>query len=184
MPWMQIVNNAAVPIVFLTLVTVALAGQVLSLRVISLSLLCAIIGGAYFARAALDIFRSDTLGLALIAGFFGGTAIACLGAMLDAVFREKSKALALLASLGLLKVTQGVITLSTGGGVQAFIVRVGGTYDASFLRSPVWLPYGFCLAVGASLLHWWFLLRTPIGVAAVAVGDDPSLAALFGVPVR
>ena len=184
MSWTQIINNAAVPSVFLTLVAVALAGQVISLRVISLSLLCALVGGAYGAKAALELLHSDGLPVALLAGSIAGSVIGALGAMLDAVFRGNSRALALLGSLGLLKVTQGVITLSTGGGVQAFGARVNGALQyGALLGSPVWLPYGLFIAVSAVLIHWWFLRSTQIGAAAVAIGDDPWLAAIFGIPV-
>lgn len=185
MPWIQIVNNAAVPFVFLLLTVIALAGQVLSLRVISLSLFCALLGGAYGADEALTFCNSHSLGIALSSGLLIGALIGAIGAIVDAIFSRQSKALALLASLGLLEITQGVVTLLTGGGVEVLPVHVPRILPTgTVFSSPSWLLYGFVLGIGAAIVYGWILNSTSIGLAAIAIGDNPNLAALFAIPAR
>lgn len=181
----QLVNNGLAAYFFLIAVCVALAGQFLSLRVISLSLVAAIAGGAYGAKASMSILGTESAAVAMASGVLAGMVTGGLGAAIDACFKRKAPMLALLASLGYLKVVQSVITLCTGGAVEVLAVRMPNPLPpGTLLSTPRWLFVGLIVVVVGAALQVVLLYRTALGASAVAIGDDIELASLFGVPAR
>ena len=181
----QLINNGLAAYVFLLAVCVALTAQFFSLRVISLSLVAAIAGGAYGAKAVMSTLGTENVAVAMASGALVGVATGSLGAAIDAWFKKKTPILALLASLGYIKVVQSVITLCTGGAIEVLAVNMPNPLPTgALLSTPRWLFVGLIAVVVATLLQAFLLYRTALGASAVAIGDDIELASLFGVPTR
>ncbi len=178
----QLLINATAAFVFVGLVSIGLSGQFQSLRVISLSVVAAIPTGAYAAKAICTITGTTSMALALVAALMIGTIVALIGAVLDSLLVSDKKVLALLASLGFLKLVQGGITAVTGGAVEVIAVDVPKLFlDGTPFASPPWLPLGLLSLMVAAILQWILLFRTRLGAGAVAVGDQRDLATLFGI---
>jgi len=181
----QLINNGLAAYLFLAATCVALSGQFLSLRVVSLSLVASIAVGGYGAREVTAVLGTKNILVALLAGAFAGWIVGAIGARIDAWFKNKVPVLALLASLGFVKIVQAVITMSAGGSVEVLAVNVPTSLpDGVILATPDWLFAGFVAFVLCAAFQTWFLYGTRYGKSAVAIGDDVELAALFGVPIN
>ena len=179
----QLLNNCLAAYVLLLLVCVALSGQVLLLRVVSLTLVAAIVAGAYGAKEALISTGWYNPVLALFFGAVTGGAVAAIGTLPDMWFAAKGRVLGLLASLGFLKVMQGMITASTGGGVEVMPVAFSSLLPrGTFLSTPGWLIPGLVVCAFSVVVTVLLLYRTRLGNSAKAVGDNRILSTLFGVP--
>lgn len=181
----QLLNNGLASFIFLALVSIALAGQLHSLRVVSLSLVAAIVAGAYAAKGFVALTGSHSAFLGLVVACVAGAAVGAVGAQLDSRFDAHSKVLALLASLGFLKLVQGLLTAVTGGGIEALPIALPHILPAGApFATPSWLVIGSLLVIGFAVFHWLVIDRTRLGAAAVAVGDNRVLASLFGINAR
>lgn len=181
--WM-LVNNSLASGVPLVLMCVALAGQFQGLRVVSLTLLGSVVGGAYGSKIVLQSLQSESPVLAILAAATAGALIAVLGGLLDSQFTGRSRVLALLASIGFVRIIQGVATLRPGGSIETLAVNFRRLPDEFMFSEPAWLFPGLLLTAGCAVTQ--MLARKSIrwGLSAAAVGDDTFLATLFGVPTR
>jgi branched-subunit amino acid ABC-type transport system permease component len=86
------------------------------------------------------------------------------------------------ASVGYLKLCQGLITVATGGGIG--VLTIGGYGLASLggvLAAPEWTGIAVVTMTAALVANAWFLRHSLTGIAAIALGDDPALSLLFGI---
>ncbi len=180
----QLLNGALAASVLLALTCTALVGQLVWLRVVSLSLAASFAAGAYTAHLAVSSLHTDSVAIALFAAALGGGLCASVGALLDSTFHRKGAALALMCSLGFVTVIQGLMTFLTGGGVTAFGLNVVNPFaGGAWLGQPSWLPLGIAMASFAAGTQFW-IGRTWAGRAAVAIGDSVELALVLGVNPR
>lgn len=173
-------------LVILILAAGAFYHQLVLLRVVSLSLVVALLIGPYAAQASLHLTGSDSVVVALAAAALSGGIVGVTSGRLDLVFFERAGVMGLLASLGLLRVSQGVISAATGGGIDRLSVTIPERWRfGGVLAAPDWLPVGIVVLALALALLFLILPANGLTSAALAVGDDPLLARTFGIsPTR
>lgn len=156
--------------------------QFFHLRIISLSLAISLPLGALSAKLLVSTSIGSVPFLAVAA--LGGALTALASGFFDLKCAGFNKGLALLASLGLMKFCQGSLTALGFGGISSFNVRPPLS-GFSPPQAPTWLLAALsCLIVAIAVLHYGYRRRI-IFLQAIAVGDNRSLAALFGVsPAR
>jgi branched-chain amino acid transport system permease protein len=110
------------------------------------------------------------------------------GAVLERVvmrrFERESPMIAIVATVGLLVLLNGVTSLIWGFDIKAFppvfssgTLRVGGTTVAITSLGTI------AVLVGVVLLLYGLMMRTRLGLALRAVADNPDSSALSGLPV-
>ncbi len=180
----SILNNGFIAAVGLILVVNYLHGQFHHLRILSVSLVAAMIVGAYSVKVAGALFAPTPIWGAMLFAVLGGAVIGLVGGSTHSFIGKNHKALGLLASFGLLKVVQGGITVITGGGVEVFPLEIRTPLPLGWpLAQPTWLLAGLVFMIASLLIHWYVLNRTWTGFAATAIGDDRALASLFGINI-
>src|ERR1700674_4438222 len=175
-----ILNGALAEFVPVALLAVAFSGLLMRMRVLSVSLVCSIVLGAYGSRAGLALTGNSSLACALLLGGLCGLVAGLGAATLDGHFVGKGGFLGLLASLGALRAVEGLLELIDGGGVTLMPIDLV-SISRRLLGFPSWLAPGITILVMASIVQGILLNNTAAGVASVALGDDPELASLFGV---
>lgn len=109
----------------------------------------------------------------------GTLAIAAVVGLVNGLVITKLQVNAFIATLGMALVLQGILAARyTGpaGETTRTFQRLG--YDRI---GPV--PVAFLVMVAVAVAAWWFLARTRRGYHVYAVGGDPEVARVSGVPV-
>jgi rhamnose transport system permease protein len=175
----QTINQFAASWILLALTVLAFSGQFLYLRLITLSLAVSFAGGAYAAA----LLGPGPAAPRLLAGVLGGVVLAAVGGIFDLWAGSKAKSLALLASFGFLKAFQGLVEACGWGGVGAMTLTFAIPSGGGLLATPAWLPTAFIGLAGFTTLLVIVYKTGKVRLKAIASGDDPGLAALFGVSV-
>jgi ABC-type uncharacterized transport system permease subunit len=161
----------------------AASGGLLSERagVIALALEAYMLFGAFCA--VLGSYATGSPWIALLCGVAGATLVALLYAFVSIRYRADQVVVGIALNLLAVGATRFFLRLafdssSNSPRVAGFGGEEAGTGLLASLVNPlVWM------GVGAILLVWWMLARTPFGLRVRAVGEKPEAAASVGVPV-
>jgi branched-chain amino acid transport system permease protein len=147
-------------------------------------------GAVYTAGAYLALVFVKWLGLPLLPGAAAAVILcAALGALMEFVLyrplrrRGATPLVLLLASLGAYIVLQNTISLVFGDQTQTLrsgVVRVGlPVLGARITPVQIWI---IAVAVALTVLVWFLVKKTRLGISMRAVANDPELALISGVP--
>jgi len=91
--------------------------------------------------------------------------------------------LSILATLGMLFITQDAVLATFGGDLQRISSPIGGTFPVFGLQYPYYRLFVAGVSIATMLVVWVFLNRTKYGLWIRAVKQDPELATAMGIPV-
>jgi ribose transport system permease protein len=114
---------------------------------------------------------------AVLAAIVVGAVIGIVNGILVAGFRIPS----IIATLGMTSVIAAIVQAYSGGlsittGISPVLINLG---SGNWLG----LPKLFYFMVGAGLVAWYFLEKTPLGKSLYALGSSPRAALLVGIRV-
>ncbi len=181
----QLLLNVLATFVVYSLISFALVGQFSYLKVVSVSLVTSVIGGAYAAKWAFQIFPAHAISYSIVIAIIFAAFLGFVGALIHCKIGYKQRALGLLGSLGYLRLIQGSITVSTRGTIETFPFCFKSPLPPNVYGSqPSWLFGGLIAVIICGLITAVLLAKTKVGLRAIAVGDDIELATIFGVPSK
>lgn len=179
----QLLLNALATFVVYSLISLAMVGQFSYLKIVSVSLVTSLIGGAYAAKWTFENASWFPVFLSISVAIIIGALLAFLGALIHRKIGHEHSALGLLASLGYLRVIQGGIVVATGGAIEVFPFCFKSLLpQGAFGSQPSWLFGGLLAVAICGLVIIILFRRTRIGLEAIAIGDDYELASVFGIP--
>lgn len=91
----------------------------------------------------------------------------------------------LLLTFGLVLVLEGGFRVAYGTSGQAYPVppSLQGVFNLGFMVLPIYRAWVIAAALGACLLTWWLIERTPLGARLRAATEKPLQTQSFGVDV-
>jgi branched-chain amino acid transport system permease protein len=91
----------------------------------------------------------------------------------------------LLLTFGLVLVLEGGFRVAYGTSGQPYPVpaNLQGVFNLGFMVLPIYRAWVIVAALGACLLTWWLIERTPLGARLRAATEKPQLTQSFGVNV-
>ncbi|RPI19481.1 MAG: hypothetical protein EHM58_01345 [Ignavibacteriae bacterium] len=179
----QIFLNALATSIGYSVFSLALYGQFTYLRMISISLVTSVIAGAYGCNYAYLMTNNPTI--SILCGVICGIILGFCGAFLHIKIGREKEVMGLLGSFGYFVIIQGLITIITGGGIEAFkfIPPVSSNMLCSFTY-PEWLLFGLIISVLLNVLYIIFQKFFSLSTKAIATGDNYELSKLLNLNPR
>lgn len=155
----------------------AFSMQFVNLRLVTLSLAvafpCGALAASYTASSGSGLVQ-------IVAGILAGILAASLAGTFDLWCMGRNAAFTLLASLGVLKVLQAVLTLCGFGGIQS-MPFMGDLGAGTPFGRPVWLPYALVVTLAIVAFSAYLRRSRSFFLSTIAVGDSKTLSSLYGI---